>query len=646
MSYYKEALKQGQKEYRTCVGRGEYPYLPALAELLPEERIAGGTALGVIDVPTEFIVGTRSSGRVPAFARNYMPLMAETSEFAGKWRQLCKAHLEEGIRDPVKVYEYLNRYYVAEGNKRVSILKFFDSPTISAEVIRVWPQRDGDKAVERWYELAEFQKLTGLYALEFSKAGACGELLRLLGRDGETPWTEEERRSLTAALHEFRRAYEELGGRQLRSPLGDALLVFLRVYGPEALFRQGKDQLRPKLAKIWEEVALQQEETPLEVRLEPQEAKKPGLLTKVVTAAVGSPAPLRRVAFVHDRTPETSAWTASHEAGRQRLQQVFAKNLETRAWFRSPESDAGALIEEAVAAGCTTVFTTSPVLLPASLRAAVEHPEVTILNCSVGQPHRYIRTYYPRMYEAKFIIGAIAGSLAGSNDLGYVCDYPIYGQVAGINAFALGAQMVNPRRRVFLEWSSVGGAAAAIARLREKGVSLISSRDLLRQGDTDAISFGLSLVTEEGQVQLALPRWQWGAYYEAMLRQLRNPGADQPQSPRSLNFYWGMNTGVVDVECSQVVPAATLRLAELLRESVSAGTCRPFRGPLYANDGRTVEGWQGNLSVEQIISMDWLNDNVVGDIPAYEELSDVGKETVDMMGVEKATERRTPGTER
>ncbi|MBQ7144203.1 MAG: BMP family ABC transporter substrate-binding protein [Oscillospiraceae bacterium] len=646
MLYYKEAVKYGQKEYRLCVGRGEYPYLPALADLLPEERISAGTAIGAADIPTERIVGTRSAGRVHAFARNFMPLMPETSEFASKWTRLCEAHLEEGIRDPVKVYEYMNRYYVAEGNKRVSILKFFDAPTVGADITRVWPQRDGDRAVELYYEQIALQKLCGVGAPEFSRPGSCAEFVKLMGRGPEEVWDELERRHLSTLLHQFRQAYLAQGGGDLRTPMGDALLVYLRFWGLEALDGQSSEQIKPRLAKLWEEIALLQEPSPLAVKLDPAEERRPGLLNKVVSVAVGAPAPLR-AAFLHDKAPERSAWTASHEAGRARVQEIFSGEVETRSWFDCVERGPAESIAEAVAAGYQTIFTTSPVLLPASLRAAVEHPEITVFNCSVGQSHRYIRTYYPRMYEAKFIIGAVAGSLAGGEDLGYVCDYPIYGQVAGVNAFALGAQMVNPRVRVDLEWSSVGGAEAAVRRLRERGVSLISCRDLLRAGDSDAVSFGLSRITDGEQVRLAIPHWRWDVYYEAMLRRLRTRqlSEDYQESPRALHYYWGMNSGVVDVECAPSVSAATVRLVGLLRESISNGTCQPFRGPLFANDGKAIEGWQGTLSVEQIIGMDWLNENVVGAIPAYDELSEIGKATVDMVGVEKVRETKKAGPE-
>ena len=54
--------------------------------------------------------------------------------------------------------------------------------------------------------------------------------------------------------------------------------------------------------------------------------------------------------------------------------------------------------------------------------------------------HPSVRTYYGRIYEAKFLVGAIAGALADNNRVGYIANYPIYGMVAGINAFALGAR--------------------------------------------------------------------------------------------------------------------------------------------------------------------------------------------------------------
>ena len=36
-----------------------------------------------------------------------------------------------------------------------------------------------------------------------------------------------------------------------------------------------------------------------------------------------------------------------------------------------------------------------------------------------------------------------------------MADYPIYGTIANINAFAMGAKMINPRAMIHLEWSRI-----------------------------------------------------------------------------------------------------------------------------------------------------------------------------------------------
>ena len=124
--HYQKALKQGRRSHRESVHQGKYPYLQALDDILESTMVAGQVDLGIIDIPTEKIVGTKTAGRTNSFSSDFMPLLDENSEFALKWRKLCEAHLgDEGIREPIFCYEYLGRFYVQEGNKRVSVLKYF-----------------------------------------------------------------------------------------------------------------------------------------------------------------------------------------------------------------------------------------------------------------------------------------------------------------------------------------------------------------------------------------------------------------------------------------------------------------------------------------------------------------------------------------
>ncbi len=640
--YYREALRLGQKEYRACIARGVSPVLPVLDDFVTDERVNLGVKLGVVDIPVEFIVGTKTRGRTNSFARNFMPILPENTEFGSKWIALCESHLRDGIRDPVKVYEYMNRYYVQEGNKRVSVLKFFGAVSIQADVIRVLPERGTGAESDLYYEFVDFYRATKINFLEFSKKGSYKQLIKLMGLEPEHIWSGDERRKFTTVYHYFREAFEDRAGKKMApSAVGDALLAYMKVYPYADLCEQGRAELKKTVSRLWEELILQQEKEPIELKPAPMEPKG-GILSKVIittNAAKGL-----KVGFVHDKDPETSGWTHGHELGRQYVDRAFGDRIETVSYFNAMSADPLETVNQAVKELCDVIFTTSPVLLPASLRAAVDNPDTLIMNCSINKPHRYVRTYYARMYEAKFLIGAVAGALSASGRIGYMCDYPIYGQIAGINAFALGARMVNPRARVSLEWSSVGGRHAAMERLKKDGVKLISSMDnarLYEPGQT----LGLSYVDGDSQKLIAAPIWNWGVYYEGLLRQVFNGTlqAEYESSGKAINYYWGMSAGVVDVMLTDEVPESVKRLVSYLRAGISRWIVDPFIGPIHIQGGGTVGEAGKPFDMEDIASMDYLVENVEGRIPAYDELSETGKATVESVGVESS---RKPGETR
>ena len=158
--------------------------------------------------------------------------------------------------------------------------------------------------------------------------------------------------------------------------------------------------------------------------------------------------------------------------GRYYLEETFGDQIETSCINNvTPGESADEAVEQAAAKENDIIFTTTPQFMEASLKAAVSHPNVKILNCSLYCPHRYIRTYYARLHEAKFLAGVIAGSMAENGKIGYIADYPICGITAGINAFALGAQMVNPRAQVYLDWSTVKSQNEIIRNFCSNGIS-------------------------------------------------------------------------------------------------------------------------------------------------------------------------------
>ena len=455
--WYQRSLKLGQKDHRERVHRGLYPYPQVLDEILDDSMIAGRVDLGVIEIPSEKIVGTKTSGRKNAFSANFLPLLPEDTEFALKWIDLCAAHLsDEGIRDPIRCYEYLGRFYVQEGNKRVSVLKSYEASTIPGYVIRLLPVYSEEPKIQRYYEFLQFYQLTRLYRVNFSQAGSFPKLQAAMGFEADHVWTDEERRRFLSRFSFFQQAFNRLGGIDLVATSADAFLVWLKVYSFDQLGQMSMNELVESLSSVWSDVKVLTHADPITVSEDMTDAdvaaagEEKGLFGRLFSAKPATAHHLN-VAFIHQLTPSSSTWVNAHEQGRKYLQEVMGDKLTVQTFYGvGVGEEAEEAMKTAIQRGAQVIFATTPPLIGACRRVAALHPEVKMLNCSVSMPYTGVRTYYSRIYEGKFISGAIAGAMSKQDRVGYIASYPIFGVLAGINAFALGLQLTNPRARVEL----------------------------------------------------------------------------------------------------------------------------------------------------------------------------------------------------
>lgn len=628
---YSRAQKLGKKEYQSRMMRGLQPTLEVLDDILPPKGSYSEVPLGLVQIPSDQIVGTRTDGRSNAFASNFMPILKQNSEFARKWATLSTSHLEEGIREPIKAYEYMNKFYVLEGNKRVSVAKYFDVDSIPGTVIRIVPKRTNEKENVIYYEYMDFYNVSKVNYLYMSKVGNFPKLQAALGKEQGEMWSDEDRENFSSVFYRFQMEYRARGGDKLSITEGDAFLAFLGVYGYEGLLEKTTSEINDLVGKTWEEFLLLEAEDVIDLKMDPTNEKKP-LLSRILPTSVSR----LKAAFIYAKTPASSAWTYAHELGRLYLEQAFPDEITTFYYDNATQENIDDYIEAAINCGSNIIFTTSPSFAQASVKAAIENPEVRILNCSLNTSHRYIRTYYARMHEAKFLMGALAGALTTNDKLAYVGDYPIYGSIANINAFAIGAKMVNPRAKVYLEWSSMKDIDIA-ERLKEIGAGCISGKDMVIPEESTR-EFGIYALDGEHTRSLAMPLWHWGKFYEQLIRTIMDGTwkyDDNSYEKRAINYWWGMSAGVIDVICSKNIPGETKRLIELLKQSIVSQQFSPFSGILYSQNGMVQGDPKRSLTPEEIITMDWLAENVVGIIPKTEDLQEQAKPVTLQQGVNK-----------
>ncbi len=631
---YQAANKQALKAYRAAINKGEYPYLSALDDFLPYEKTAGEKYIGLIEIPLDLVAGTKTAGRQNSFANNFMPLLSEETEFAFKWSDLYEAQLDEGIRDPIVAYEYMHRFFIMEGNKRVSVLKSLKAVKISAKVTRIIPKKTDDLENRIYYEFMDFYEDASIYDIWFSKEGSYEKLSARYGYQKGQKWSDESRTALRSEYLTFRKIYKAKGGDKINITSGDAFLAYIELFPAWQIQTGTEEEIRGNLTKMWEEFVTLSQNDAMKIVLEPHQKEKSVSGRSILNRLLVSEVPKQlKIAFIYEKSVENSAWNYAHEMGRRHLEQVFGNRVKTsiyeHAEFTNNSED---IIEAAIEDGNQIIFTVAAQLANASVKAALKHTDVKILNCSTNSKYQAIRTYYCRMYESKFLLGVIAGALSESNHIGYMADYPIYSTIANVNAFSLGAQMVNPRSRVHLRWASVKDE---FQREFPDCVQIISDKDSINP-EHPTRKYGLyRRLAGDGAENIAASICHWGKFYELIIRSILEKAWKEESGKnknRALNYWWGISSGVLEIVCSQKLPDGTRMLIDTLTENIRRKEFSPFQFTWTKQDGSVTNEAGHRLESEDIFKMNYLADNVEGGIPELGELKDEVKEFVRLQG--------------
>ncbi|NLK67726.1 MAG: BMP family ABC transporter substrate-binding protein [Clostridiaceae bacterium] len=628
---YKSARRRALREYSSYISQGRNGYLPFLDGVLKNIEIATEVDLGIIELPVKKVKGTYTHMRSTSFSRNYLPLIDEESEFASKWIAVYEAQINEGLRDPIKAYEYLNWFYVVEGNKRISVLKYLDVDSYNAHVTRMIPKYDEEnKDIRLYYAFLKFYKKTGLNEIWFSDERSFEAMWKLI-RNYEPPdimlkGNDRFKFFRSAVYRVFRKVYHELGGQRLPITTGDAFLDYLRVNGvPEQLF---EDDLKPSLQRFILELDYYKPKSNILIETKPVLKDERSLFNRLTTIMRHDDK--IKVGFALAKDIKTSSWSYAHELGRMHLETALKDNVETVKIEQVPESiDAYERLSSLVEQGCEVIFSTSPEMINATLKLALNHPDIVFLNCSNMYSFKHVRTYFGRIHEPRFLSGVIAGALTKSGRVGYIATCPTAEVISGANAFGIGVKMVNPNAEVSIDWTcdwdNEESTHSAGIRLARKGADILSHHNTLanrkfsKEYGVYTIDYDEKTDTYTPGSYLCVPVWNWGIFYEKIVRGIMEGGirsAEGTSKGKIWNYWWGMDSGILDFFYSKkLIPLETQKLIDLLKDTIIEGKFNVFLGPLY-DQKKTLRIPNNKFATrEEIFSMDYLLDFIEGVIP-------------------------------
>ena len=86
---------------------------------------------------------------------------------------------------------------------------------------------------------------------------------------------------------------------------------------------------------------------------------------------------------------------------------------------------------------------------------APEYPNVTFMGVGLRGTEKLppnVGIYYGRIYEAEYLAGLVAGNMTRKDKIAIVAALPVSVAVIGIDSFAKGVALTNPKAKVYVEW--------------------------------------------------------------------------------------------------------------------------------------------------------------------------------------------------
>ena len=101
----------------------------------------------------------------------------------------------------------------------------------------------------------------------------------------------------------------------------------------------------------------------------------------------------------------------------------------------------------------------------------------------------------------------------------------------------------------------------------------------------------------------------------------------------AVSCWWGMDAGVIDVRADASMNWLIQKDMRIWKRLLINDAWNPFEGELRSQQKEIQADGTQRLSSEDIISMDWLNHNIIGSVPLITELNEDMEKMTRMSGI-------------
>ena len=326
-----------------------------------------------------------------------------------------------------------------------------------------------------------------------------------------------------------------------------------------------------------------------------------------------------KVAFVYVGPVGDLGWSYAHDQGRLALEELGVETAYSELVAEGP--DAARVLQSYASQGYDLIFATSFGYMDSVIEVAAGFPDVKFEHATGYKTAENVGIYDGRGYQGWYLSGMVAGAMTQSNIIGYIAPYPIPEVVRNLNAFALGAQSINPLVEVrpiwIFAWFDPPAEREAAQALIDAGADVVARESDSVEPDKLAeeqgvYAIGYNVVNPEiaPQALLTAPIWNWQVIYEKKVRDVAaGTWTNEP-------IWWGMEDGVLDLApVAEFVPPVVQIAVEEAKEGILDGSFQFFCGPISDNTGVERVAAGECMDDPALLSYDWLVAGVTGEIP-------------------------------
>lgn len=326
-----------------------------------------------------------------------------------------------------------------------------------------------------------------------------------------------------------------------------------------------------------------------------------------------------KAAWIYVGPINDGGWTTAHNEGLNYVAEQLGDSVETTYKENIPEGpEVAQVIDDLVADGNDIIFATSFGFGDAMKAAAEKYPDVAFEWATGDAPTDNMSIYFGAGEQSLYLAGMAAGAETESNVIGFVAPFPIPEVIRHINAYALGAQEVNPDAVVKVVWVNswfdpTNERQAADSLISEGADVIASGGDSPAPGEA-AKAAGVGWTGYDSDQSANFPdEWltaaiyDWGPYYLQEVKKVMDG------SWAAGDYYGNMADGFTDIApFGSRVDQETQDLITERRQQIIDGEFDIFAGPIVDQEGTEQVAEGSSMDFGTQMSITWFVKGVEG----------------------------------